>query len=65
MQSVIGKTQVLPTCVECVGRFECGVGNANLCKGFVRDMGVLMPPCATCERRATCYTWKECVECGR
>lgn len=65
MQSVIGKTQVLPTCVECVGRFECGVGNANLCKGFVRDMGVLMPPCATCERRSTCYTWKECVECGR
>ena len=55
----------VPTCVECVDRFECGVGNAMLCKGFRPDMGVLFPKCVTCERRPICSTWRECLECGR
>lgn len=67
MQTLVKKVSqgTLPSCIECTERFECGVGNASLCKGFSRDMGVLSPPCITCERRSGCLTWKECVNCGK
>lgn len=56
----------VPSCMLCTDRFECGVGNARSCdKMFRMDMGVLLPPCATCERRPTCSTWNECLQCER